>query len=77
MNKRPANRATRRQRPAPARRRGFTFVELLVVLGIIALLVSMLMPTLRVARQVAERTQCASQLRQLGMALMLYANANR
>ena len=64
-------------RPAAAPNRtragGFTLVELLVVIGIIAILVSILMPALRKARLAAQRTQCLSQVRQLGGGLMAYA----
>jgi prepilin-type processing-associated H-X9-DG protein len=51
-------------------------VELIVVLGIIGLLLSMLLPTIRRAQQQARAIQCASQLRQLGQALRIYANYN-
>jgi prepilin-type N-terminal cleavage/methylation domain-containing protein len=53
--------------------RGFTLVELLVVIGVIAVLVSLLLPALGNARRASERTVCLSQLRQLQTAQMLYA----
>ena len=53
---------------------GFTLIELLVVIGIIALLISMLMPSLSKARQQANRVACQSNLRQVGQALLIYAN---
>jgi len=56
------------------RRKGFTLVELLVVIAIIALLVSILMPALGRARELAKRVQCASQLRGLGTAMAMYHN---
>jgi prepilin-type N-terminal cleavage/methylation domain-containing protein/prepilin-type processing-associated H-X9-DG protein len=58
-------------------RGGFTLVELLVVIGIIALLIALLMPTLQRSREAARRVACLSNLRQVHAAFNFYAMANR
>lgn len=57
--------------------RGFTLVELLVVIGIIAVLIGVLVPTLSAARASATDTQCKARLRQLYQAQQIYAGQNR
>jgi prepilin-type N-terminal cleavage/methylation domain-containing protein len=59
------------------RHRAFTLVELLVVIGIIGLLISLLLPTVRIAQDRARRTECSARLRQLTAAVAAYAVENK
>jgi prepilin-type N-terminal cleavage/methylation domain-containing protein/prepilin-type processing-associated H-X9-DG protein len=60
----------------PGVRKGFTLIELLVVIAIIAVLIALLLPAVQAAREAARRAQCVNNLKQIGLALHNYHQAN-
>src|ERR1700749_1591210 len=59
---------------APRKKVGFTLIELLVVIAVIAILAALLLPALSQSKMLAQSTQCSSNLRQLSVAFLLYAD---
>ena len=71
--------STRRASPAAGsspNRPAFTVIELIICMGVVAILCGILLPSVRATRQAAQRVSCASGMRQIGVGLSMYANTN-
>ena len=71
------DRSLRLRAAASARAAAFTLIELLIVITIIGILLGLLLPAVQAAREAARRAQCSNNLKQLGLAILMYHDVNR